>query len=461
MKGRAMKRALLFLLVALGPPLSFGQVTGVINASNSPCVTINVTNKSTVSINTTETFSATLQPEVAIQGQAATNASVTPYGSTTSQSTITTANNFRADVAGADLFLVCVTSYVSGSVTVTLGIPTQAVSTGLISSGGASGGSLSGMTGGQVPIAATATTVTSSKAMAGSGSAIVTGPASSTSGDVVTYTGTGGQTSDSGTLLSSLAPLASPTFTGTVSGITASMVGLGSVTNNAQTQAAIVPNTAPSAGQILVGNAGGTAYAPVGVSGDVAMTSAGATTVSKINNTAFSGSNGDLVSFGAANIPADAGFLATNAVRKDAANTGAAAMTLDMSASSGSNAFKVPVAAGCTSGADGAVCYDSTAKNTHIRVNGADALAFGATAALAQNRLPKLTSSTITALGNSSIADTGTTISSTENVSFGTAGGSPHVDPTIGSTTAAMTAQSSATCTNVTGMTWNLAASKN
>ena len=42
-------------------------------------------------------------------------------------------------------------------------------------------------------------------------------------------------------------------------------LGLGSVTNDAQTRAAIVPNTVPAAGQLLVGNAGGTAYAPVSV----------------------------------------------------------------------------------------------------------------------------------------------------------------------------------------------------
>jgi len=56
-------------------------------------------------------------------------------------------------------------------------------------------------------------------------------------------------------------------------------IGLGNVTNNAQTQAAIVPNTAPSAGQMLVGNSGGTAYAPVAMSGDATLASTGALTV--------------------------------------------------------------------------------------------------------------------------------------------------------------------------------------
>jgi len=45
------------------------------------------------------------------------------------------------------------------------------------------------------------------------------------------------------------------------------------------TLAAVVPNTAPSAGQILAGNAGGTAYAPVSMSGDATLSSAGALTV--------------------------------------------------------------------------------------------------------------------------------------------------------------------------------------
>jgi len=48
------------------------------------------------------------------------------------------------------------------------------------------------------------------------------------------------------------------------------------------TNAAIVPNTAPSAGQILVGNAGGTAYAPVSMSGDATLASTGALTLASV-----------------------------------------------------------------------------------------------------------------------------------------------------------------------------------
>lgn len=60
-------------------------------------------------------------------------------------------------------------------------------------------------------------------------------------------------------------------------------VGLGNVTNDAQTRAAIVPNTVPTTGQILVGNAGGTAYAPASVSGDLTLASTGAATLATVN----------------------------------------------------------------------------------------------------------------------------------------------------------------------------------
>jgi hypothetical protein len=81
--------------------------------------------------------------------------------------------------------------------------------------------------------------------------------------------------------IASYATLANPTFTGTVGGITSTMVGLSAVTNDAQTKASVVPNTAPASGQILVGNTGGTAYAPITMSGDAAIAFGGGVTVSK------------------------------------------------------------------------------------------------------------------------------------------------------------------------------------
>ena len=66
--------------------------------------------------------------------------------------------------------------------------------------------------------------------------------------------------------------------------VTKAQVGLGNVTDDAQTKAAIVPNTAPTAGQLLVGNAGGTAYAPVSLSSDATVASTGALTLATVNS---------------------------------------------------------------------------------------------------------------------------------------------------------------------------------
>jgi hypothetical protein len=61
------------------------------------------------------------------------------------------------------------------------------------------------------------TSIMSVTSLAGAGAGITTGPTSSTTNDIVTMNGTNGQVKDSGTLISSLATLASPTFTGTPS----------------------------------------------------------------------------------------------------------------------------------------------------------------------------------------------------------------------------------------------------
>jgi hypothetical protein len=61
-----------------------------------------------------------------------------------------------------------------------------------------------------------------------------------------------------------------------------------------KTNSSIVPSTAPSSGQLLVGNAGGTAYAPVTLSGSGAtatMSSAGVLTLSAIANASLSNSS--------------------------------------------------------------------------------------------------------------------------------------------------------------------------
>lgn len=155
------------------------------------------------------------------------------------------------------------------------------------------------------------------------------------------------------------------------------------------------------------------------------------------------------------------GDLPSTVVRTDQANTAGSAMTLDMSGATGAAAFRIPNIAGGTSGSDGVLVYDTTNKNTHVRSNGADALAVVETAALSLNNIPKTSSASLASVANSSLSDNGTTVNSVENYSFGTAGGIPNIDKTIGMLTSAMGSQTTATVTNVTNMTWSVAANKN
>lgn len=86
--------------------------------------------------------------------------------------------------------------------------------------------------------------------------------------------------------------------------------------------------------------------------------------------------------------------------------------TLDLSADTAAAAFKVPVGAGFTSSADGVINYDSTAKNTHFRVNGADALGVGEASAIANGFIPMSSSATISLL-TATFCDQGITTANT------------------------------------------------
>jgi len=104
------------------------------------------------------------------------------------------------------------------------------------SASGSSG--LSGMTAGQVPIAATATTVTSSEAIAGTGAGLTSGPITSVNTDLAEFTGTAGQLADSGTALASVATL---TGTQTLSNKTLTAPALGTPISGVLTNATGLP----------------------------------------------------------------------------------------------------------------------------------------------------------------------------------------------------------------------------
>lgn len=99
-------------------------------------------------------------------------------------------------------------------------------------------------------------------------------------------------------------------------------------------------------------------------------------------------------------------------------------------------------------------CVDVIDQTTNI------GCAVGETAIIGANLIMKAVGTTSKAAA-SSITDNGTSVSTVENVVIGTAGGIPNVDKTIGFLASAMGAQTTATCTNITNMTWTIAANKN
>jgi len=119
----------------------------------------------------------------------------------------------------------------------------------------AGAGSLSGMTAGQVPIAATATTVTSSKALAGSGAGITTGPTSSTNLDCAQFSGTTGQVADAGVPCGSASThnviAGSASFTD-VSGTVANVAISGVITGVTRTSTGLFTVAFPSAPSVYV-----------------------------------------------------------------------------------------------------------------------------------------------------------------------------------------------------------------
>jgi hypothetical protein len=132
---------------------------------------------------------------------------------------------------------------------------------------------------------ASASYVTGTLAITNGGTGQVTAAAAfdalspnTTLGDLIYYSTTNARVAGN---ITATKKFLTQTGTGTVSAapawgtVTATDVGLGSVTNDVQTKAAIVPNTIPTAGQMLLGNVGGTAFAAVSSSGDVTVSSTG------------------------------------------------------------------------------------------------------------------------------------------------------------------------------------------
>lgn len=126
----------------------------------------------------------------------ATDAFVGTAVSTAQALDLLKANNL-SDVASNSTAATNVTTFIKTQTGCTTSgfVWVPASGTCVAQSGGSSG--ISGLTTGQVGIAGSATTLTSSKALAGSGAGITTGPSSGvTAADVAVFTGTGGQITD-------------------------------------------------------------------------------------------------------------------------------------------------------------------------------------------------------------------------------------------------------------------------
>lgn len=111
-------KKLLILLLAISASAS-AQVVKSLSAANQ-CIEIGALGQATIGISVAGTFSATLQPQGTILGQAAFNVQVQASTSTTLVNTITSPGGYVSAVAGWSTFKICVSAYTSGTVVVYL-----------------------------------------------------------------------------------------------------------------------------------------------------------------------------------------------------------------------------------------------------------------------------------------------------------------------------------------------------
>lgn len=98
-------RKILLLILLCG--LLSAQSVGPISITSTSCASIATDQKATVAFQVTGSWSGTIQPQAAVDGQAAFNVQVTPPSSSTAQSTVTANGAYIAAVSGYNFFQVC------------------------------------------------------------------------------------------------------------------------------------------------------------------------------------------------------------------------------------------------------------------------------------------------------------------------------------------------------------------
>lgn len=134
-----MKKLILLLLASLTLGVSaFGQVVGPVSLTGVQCAQISTFDQTaTVGIFISGSWSGTIQPQGAIQGQSAFNVQVSPAASPAAQATITANGGFVSAVAGLSVFQVCGNS-ITGTAVVFLNGSQAQLGSG---AGGGGGGS--------------------------------------------------------------------------------------------------------------------------------------------------------------------------------------------------------------------------------------------------------------------------------------------------------------------------------
>lgn len=124
MRGTLFFSALLLLCSVICSDAE-GQSFGPYNLSGTQCLAVSANSRATATYQVLGSWTGTIQPQIAISGQAAVNGQATPANSTLPAATITANGAYFTSVSGYSTFLLCGAS-VTGTATIYLNLSTAA-----------------------------------------------------------------------------------------------------------------------------------------------------------------------------------------------------------------------------------------------------------------------------------------------------------------------------------------------